>query len=77
MLSGLGVRVSVSADEPSTDNWLMKTLSRIVRVLKYPTYKQLAVERALMASAGNVMMGAGNLHAVVLGAVHIPGTFVS
>jgi hypothetical protein len=77
MLSGLGVRVSVSADEPSTDNWLMKALSRIVRVLKYPTYKQLAVERALIASAGNIMMGVGNLHAVGLGAVHIPGTLVS
>jgi hypothetical protein len=77
MLSGLGVRVSVSTDEPWTDNWLMKALSRIVRVLKYPTYKQLTVERALIASAGNIMMGVGNLHAVGLGAVHISGTFVS
>jgi hypothetical protein len=77
MLSGLGVRVSVLADEPSTDNWPMKALSRIVRALKYPTYKQLAVERALIASAGNIMMGVGNLHVAGLGAVHTSGTFVS
>jgi hypothetical protein len=55
----------------------MKALFRIVRVLKYPTYKQLAVERALIASAGNIMMGVGNLHAVGLSAVHMPGSFVS
>jgi hypothetical protein len=77
MLSGLGVRVSVSAVKPSTDNWRMKALSRIVCALKYPTYKQLAVERALIASAGSIMMGVGNLHVAGLGAVHLPGNFVS
>ena len=73
----MGVRVSVSADQPWTDNWLMKALFRIACVLKYPTYKQLAVERALVASAGSIMMGVGNLHALGLGAVHLPGGFVS